>query len=102
MSIRVDSALVAGAARAVADDAEALRAELARISDEWDGLSGGWSGAAASAYASLFDEWHSGASRVVEALTRSSELLSGAAAAYSEREAASAQAVQAVTHGVEL
>jgi WXG100 family type VII secretion target len=77
-------------------DAEELRAELAMLSREWDTVISGWSGAAASTYAALWEDWHDGAAKLVETLAASSQLLEQAAATYGEQETRSAQAVRSV------
>jgi WXG100 family type VII secretion target len=77
-------------AHAVGGEAEGLREELARLSHEWDTVLSGWSGAAASSYAALWEEWHDSAAELVETLARSSRLLERAAVSYDEQEAASA------------
>lgn len=77
-------------AHSVSNDAEELREELTRIVGEWDNISRGWSGEAASAFTALWDEWHEGAAKVVESLAESSRRLGEAAVQYSEADAASA------------
>ncbi|KUH99165.1 WXG100 family type VII secretion target [Mycobacterium sp. IS-3022] len=89
-------------AHSVANDAEELREELTRIVGEWDNISRGWSGAAASAYSSIWEEWHEGAAKVVESLTESSRNLAAAAVLYEESDAASAETVASVPIDVGL
>jgi WXG100 family type VII secretion target len=81
----------------VSNDAEELREELADIAREWQNVSHGWSGAAASGYDALWQEWHEGAAKVVEVLADSSQKLATAAMAYQEQDAYSAEAVAAPT-----
>jgi WXG100 family type VII secretion target len=85
---------------AVGGEAEGLRAELGRLSQEWDSVVSGWSGAAASSYAALWEEWHDGAAKLVETLARSSQLLQRAAVAYDEQETASAGSVRSMPVGI--
>jgi WXG100 family type VII secretion target len=81
----------------VSNDAEELREELASITGEWQNVSHGWSGAAASAYDVLWQEWHEGATKIVDVLAESSEKLAKAAVAYQEQDAASADALASPT-----
>lgn len=83
-------------------DAEELRSKLTRLSKEWDSVWSGWSGAAAASYAALWEEWHTGAAKLVETLARSSQLLERAAVSYDEQEIASAGWVRAIPVEVEL
>lgn len=80
--------------RAVSNDAEELREELASLQYAWDILSLGWTGAAASAYWSIWDEWREGATTLVDSLAESSRNLGHAAARYAEQDAASATALE--------
>jgi WXG100 family type VII secretion target len=80
-------------AHAVSNDAEELRDELNRIQHEWDNLSRGWSGAAATAYTAIWEEWHRGAVTLVDVLADMSTKLGRAAVAYDEQDGASADAV---------
>nr|CRL75499.1 Fis family transcriptional regulator [Mycolicibacterium malmesburyense] len=66
------------------------------IVGEWDNLSRGWSGAAASAYTAIWEEWHEGAAKVVESLAESSHKLAQAALQYQEHDAASASTIDSV------
>jgi WXG100 family type VII secretion target len=86
----------------VGSDADELRAELTRLSSDWDCVLAGWSGAAAASYAALWEEWHDGAVTLVETLARSSELLEQATVAYDAQEAASARAVRSVSAGARI
>ncbi|MDX1883189.1 WXG100 family type VII secretion target [Mycolicibacterium sp. 120270] len=96
VDIRVDVSRTLEASRGVGSDAEELRTELIRLAGEWDAVISGWSGAAAAAYAAHWEEWQDGATKLVESLTRSTQLLEQAAAAYAEQEGASAAAVSSV------
>ena len=97
VDIRVDVSRTLEASRGVGSDAEELRTELIRLAGEWDAVISGWSGAAAAAYAAHWEEWQDGATKLVERLTRSTQLLEQAAAAYAEQEGASAAAVNSVS-----
>jgi WXG100 family type VII secretion target len=88
--LRVTADVAFNTAHAVSNDAEELREELARLSREWDNISRGWSGTAASALASIWEEWHEGAAKVVEALAESSRCLAEAAVRYDEQDGVSA------------
>jgi WXG100 family type VII secretion target len=96
VNVSVDAPRAVNTSHAVGGDAEELRAELSSLSREWDAVLAGWSGVAASSYAARWEEWHYGATRLVETLARSSELLGQAAVAYDEQEAASARAMASV------
>ncbi|HKP44401.1 WXG100 family type VII secretion target [Mycobacterium sp.] len=64
--------------------AEGLRSGLGSLDGEVSGLLGsGWSGEAASAYSGVWQEWHDGASQVVQGLTAMHGLLQEAAGRYS-------------------
>lgn len=80
--------------RAVSNDAEELREELASLQYAWDILSRGWTGAAASAYWSIWDEWREGATTLVDSLAESSRNLGHAAARYAEQDTASATTLE--------
>ena len=77
----------------VSNYAEELREELTRLSQEWDNLSHGWSGVAASAFASAWEEWHQGAAQIIETLAESSRLLAQAAVLYETQDADSAHSL---------
>jgi WXG100 family type VII secretion target len=89
--LRVDADAAFLTSHVVSNEAEELREELARLSQEWDNLSHGWSGVAASAFTPAWEEWHEGAARIVEALAESSRRLAQAAVLYDERDNNSAQ-----------
>jgi len=82
---------------AVSNDAEELREELSRISQEWGNVSHGWSGAAASAYTSIWEEWHEGAANLVEALAESSRRLGQAAVSYEQQDTVSAHRLDSLS-----
>ncbi|WP_123029016.1 WXG100 family type VII secretion target [Mycolicibacterium stellerae] len=94
--IRVDVPQALKTSSAVGGDAEQLRAELARLSREWDSIVSGWSGAAAASYGALWEEWHDAAATLVERLAGSSQQLERAAVGYDEQESASAGSVRNV------
>jgi WXG100 family type VII secretion target len=81
----------------VSNDAEELREELADVAREWQNMSHGWSGAAASAYDALWQEWYEGAAKVVDVLAESSEKLAQAATAYEQQDAACAVSIESRT-----
>jgi WXG100 family type VII secretion target len=94
--LKVDVAETLTTSQVVSDDADELRAELARLSREWDNVASGWSGAAASAFAPLWDEWHDGAAKLVETLAESCRRLERSAVAYEEQESGSADLLRIV------
>ena len=91
--LRVDADQGYNTSRAVGNDAEELREELAGLHRDWDNLSRGWSGVASSGYAAIWCQWLEGATTLVDGLVESSHHLGVAAVSYSERDAGSAAAV---------
>ena len=91
--LRVDADQAYNTSRAVGNDAEELREELAGLQRDWDNLSREWSGAASSAYSTIWGEWLEGATTLVDALAESSHNLGVAAVSYSEQDASSAEAL---------
>jgi WXG100 family type VII secretion target len=74
--------------------AEELRAGMASLDDEVNTVVGGsWSGAASSAFGSVWREWHEGAAHIVEGLTMMSGLLDEAAPKYIGSDGAGASAI---------
>ena len=100
--LRVDADAAFNAAHVVSNEAEELREELARLSREWDNLSHGWSGVAASALTPAWDEWHEGAAGIVEVLAESSRRLSQAAVLCEERDNNSAEMLGSTGSGIGL
>jgi WXG100 family type VII secretion target len=88
--LRVHAETVYNTSHSVSNDAVELREELCQLGREWDSLSHGWIGKAASAYDALWQEWHVGAVTLVDVLDESSRKLGRAAAAYDEHDALSA------------
>jgi WXG100 family type VII secretion target len=91
--LEVDADLAFNTSHNVSNDAEELRAELAGLAREWGNVSHGWSGAAASAFTPIWEEWHDGATTLVEALAESSRRLAQAAVLYEEQDTTSAHAL---------
>jgi WXG100 family type VII secretion target len=92
--LRVDADQAYNTSRAVANDAQELREELAGLQRDWDNLSREWSGVASSAYSAIWSEWLEGATTLIDALAEASHNLCVAAVAYSERDASSAAAIR--------
>jgi WXG100 family type VII secretion target len=61
--LKVNAEQAFNTAHAVSNDAEELREELSAIVREWDHIARGWSGAAAAAYTSIWEEWQEGSLR---------------------------------------
>lgn len=99
--LKVDAAQALSTAHVASNEAEQLRHELAGIFREWDDVSAGWSGAAASAFASRWDEWHQGATQLVETLDESSRLLAEAAVAYDAQETDSVRSLRSIAAEVD-
>ncbi|MHC9293484.1 WXG100 family type VII secretion target [Mycobacterium sp. LTG2003] len=93
--LNVDTDAAFNIAHALSNDAEELRQELSALIQQWRNLSQGWSGAAASAYTPLWEDWHQGATQIVDALAESSRDLAQAAVAYAEQDTNSAEALEA-------
>jgi WXG100 family type VII secretion target len=91
--LKVDVDQAYNTSRAVSNDAQELREELAGLHRDWDNLSRGWSGVASSAYSAIWCEWLEGATTLVDALPESSHNLGVAAVSYSEQDAGSAAAL---------
>lgn len=90
-----DETALAHARTQVAQVAEELAAERARLQDSVGGFLGsGWTGAAAEDYARGWQEWEKGAEDVMTALSTMGDLLAQTRAAYvaSDGEAAERQA----------
>jgi WXG100 family type VII secretion target len=100
--LRVDTDAAFSTAHAVSNDAVELHEELSRITQEWENMSHGWSGTAASAFASIWEEWREGAAKVVEELAESSRLLAEAAVRYDEQDLASAEMVDSAATEMDL
>lgn len=65
--------------------AQQLQASLGSLDSEVAQMLGpNWTGEAASAYDAVWREWHEGSSKVLEGLTAMSDLLTLAAAGYSD------------------
>jgi WXG100 family type VII secretion target len=92
--LRVHADDVFATAHIVSNDAEGLREELAAIAREWEDVSHGWSGNAASAYDALWQEWYSGAMALVDVLSESSRKLGRAAASYQDQDTHSAEVLR--------
>src|SRR4051794_14396531 len=74
--------------------AEELRVGMSALDDEVNAVVGAsWSGAASSAFGSVWREWHEGAALVMEGLTTMSGLLDEAAPRYSNSDEAGAGAI---------
>ena len=78
----------------VSNDAEELREELAAIAREWEDVSHGWSGDAASAYDALWQEWHEGAIKLVDVVSELSHGLGRAAMSYQDQDTSSADVIR--------
>lgn len=94
--LEVDADAAFNTSHSVSNDAEELREELTRLAQEWANVSHGWSGTAASAYTPIWQEWHDGATTLVDALAESSRSLAKAAVVYQEQDTSSAHAVESV------
>jgi ESAT-6 family protein len=91
--LKVDTDHAYNTSRALGNDAEELREELAGLQRDWDNLSREWSGVASSSYSGIWSEWLEGATTLVDALAESSHNLGVAAVSYSEQDASSAATI---------
>lgn len=87
------SAELAGAAQRLQDGLSGVNDEITEL------LGSGWKGDAASAYAPVWQQWNDGARKVVEGLTRMSELLDIAGREYAKTDESAAQGVGSSMHG---
>ena len=81
------------AAQAVRNQAYELNDGLAGLSRDWDSLSRGWSGVAASAFAPAWQDWQEGVTTLVAMLADWSDRLARAAVAYEQQDCAAAGGV---------
>jgi WXG100 family type VII secretion target len=100
--LEVDTDAAFNASHSVSLDADELREGVAELAHEWANVSRGWSGAAASAYTPLFEEWQEGAFKLVESLSESAHLLAEAAVRYQEQDTVSAESVAATAREMGL
>ena len=92
--LEVDADAAFNTAHSVSNDAEELREEITGLAQEWTNVAHGWPGAAASAYTPIWQEWHDGATKLVDTLAESSRNLAKAAVLYNEQDTHSAHTVQ--------
>ena len=92
--LSVDADQAYNISRAVGNDAQELREELAGLQRDWDNLSREWSGVASSRYSAIWCEWLEDATTLVDALAESSHNLGVAAVSYSEQDAGMAAALR--------
>jgi len=95
-TVRVDPEALQRAARGVNDGAEDLRSRLAALNREVGTLLGGWDGAAGSAYAAVWEQWHCGAGELQEGLAILAHALAEAGLAYQCNETRSAGSLRLV------
>ncbi|MBY0442206.1 MAG: WXG100 family type VII secretion target [Mycobacteriaceae bacterium] len=81
------------AAQALRNQAYELNDGVAGLSRDWDSLSRGWSGAAASAFAPAWEDWHQGVTALVAMLADWSDRLARAAVAYEQQDCQAAGVV---------
>lgn len=74
------------AAHAIGNQANELRDGLEGLSRDWDSLSHGWSGAAASAFTPAWAEWHEGVTTLIAMLTNWADRMARAAVAYEQQD----------------
>ena len=98
----VDTSEAFATAQSLGNHAEELREQLQQLTREWDDLSHGWIGAAASAFAPPWQEWHEGATKLTELLAESSRRLAKAAVLSEEQDSDAAQALGSAADGLSL
>lgn len=91
--LEVDAEAAFNAGHVIGNDAEELREELSALAREWDDVSHGWTGTAATAFAGIWEEWHEGAAKLVDNLAESARRLARAAVSYEDQDAQSAQTI---------
>jgi WXG100 family type VII secretion target len=67
-SFHVDVAALESAAGSIATTIDSLHSDIARLTGQLRGLDGSWSGPAATAFATVVDEWTASSARVTESL----------------------------------
>lgn len=82
-----------------ADAAADLKAELDRLLQKWEDLSGTWRGLAASAYAPEVEQWRAGAEKAIAALDSSSILLAQHAYTFTDIDGGSAGSINSAIPG---
>lgn len=95
--LTVDVEVALKAANSVGSDAAELREELASLQREWHDIAHGWKGSAASAYAALWEQWHDGATRVVQTVADAAQDLTQAALLYAQQDEQSACRLQSAS-----
>jgi WXG100 family type VII secretion target len=93
--LNVDVEQAFSAAHAISNDAVDLQGELTALERDWENLSSGWTGAAASAYLAAWTEWHDGATTLVDSLSDLAQKVGHAAADYAEQDASSGSDIDA-------
>lgn len=93
--LKVDPDVAFSTSRSVSNDAVELHEQLDSLQRDWDNLSRGWSGAAASAYSPLWAEWLDGATTLVDTLEELSHKVAAAAAQYVDQDGSAAASVDA-------
>lgn len=91
--LEVDPDIAFHTSRSVGSDAVELHEQLAGLQREWENLSRGWSGPAASVYSPLWEEWLDGANTLVDTLEELSRKVAEAAAAYLDQDGSAAASV---------
>lgn len=73
--LNVDPAQLHAASGLAAEVARDLQRELEQLEHRWEDLVGTWDGVASRAYGPEFEEWRTGAQKVIAALDSTSVLL---------------------------
>ncbi|MDW5614062.1 MULTISPECIES: WXG100 family type VII secretion target [Mycolicibacterium] len=100
--LRVDPDLAFNTSRSVSNDAVELHEQLDSLQRDWDNLSGGWSGAASSAYSPLWAEWLDGATTLVDRLEELAHKVAAAAARYVDQDGSAAASIDSTAVDLRL
>jgi WXG100 family type VII secretion target len=85
--LTVDSQVLNDQARDVTDAASDIDGRLKSVTAQVNALQANWQGAASDKFQSLWQEWQTGATQLLEAMTGIGDFLRQAATAYEETEA---------------
>lgn len=85
-SLEVTWGDLSAASQKLTGGAGEITSKLTELKGAIDNLGGSWQGAASSAYATLYNDWNTGAKQLTEALEGIAKMLQGAADAYQQTE----------------
>ncbi len=98
-TLRVDPAVMRGAAVSLGGAAEQLMGQLAGLDDRVGQVLGGWRGASGTAYGSAWELWHRGAREVQAGLSILARSVAQAGGVYQDGETGAAGELRGVRDG---